>query len=114
MEKFTINLGSKEWDIESPLKFRQLRIIEPAMSKIIAMRADADAGKTEMFYDEMAIVILTAINNKAVTRETLDEMPVKVSDLVSAVQTIAQAAGMWKAPNAGEAPGKAPPNAPSP
>lgn len=111
MAKFTIKLGEKEWDIDSPLKFKQLRVIEPAMSKIIAMRGAAEGGNTEKFYEEMATVIIAAVNNKGFDKAQLDELPVKVSDLIAAVQTIAQAAGMWKAPEDGAT---ASPKAPSP
>lgn len=104
MDQFNLSIGGKSWTIASPLRFKQLRLIEPAMSKIIAMKVSGE-GTTEKFYDEMANVILAAVMpiDQTFTRAALDDLPVSIGDLTEAVKTIAQAAGMWKAPTSGEA-----------
>lgn len=115
-KEYIIKLGERSWTIAAPLKFKQLSLIEPAMTEIINMKI-AGEKTSSRFYDEMANVLLAVITpiDTSFTRASLDDLPVDVADLTSAMQIVARAAGMWKDPKPGEdQPGETPAKPPNP
>ena len=115
MQKFEIKLGGSTWPIESPLRFKRLRVIEPMIGKIIRLKMGGEEN-SEKFYEEISnlIVLVIGYSDPTFTLANFDEIPVSIDDLTMAMRTIAQAAGMWKEKSKTEAESDTPPNAPSP
>lgn len=105
MTQHTLSLGDKTFQIDAPLTFKQLRIVEPAILRIIDLRKN---GATEEAYDKMADVILVCVMkaNPEFTRAVLDDTPVTPEQVTNAFHTIGIASGLLKEagePQTGEA-----------
>lgn len=100
-EKHDLVLGDKTFKIDSPLTFKQLRIVEPAILRIIELRR---AGATEEAYDKMADVILACVmkSNPEFTRAALDDTPVTPEQVTAAFHTVGLASGLLKPAPEGE------------
>ena len=112
MPQYKITLGDRSFEFTGPLKFRQLRIVEPAIARVDRMRRELHASGepfNEKFYDEIASVILAVVNSKDApfTREDLNETPVTPDDLLAAYKQVCMASGLWKSDANPEAEGKA-------
>lgn len=94
-KKYTLVLGDKTFEIDSPLTFKQLRVVEPAILRIIELRRN---GSTEEGYDKMADAILTAVmrNNPEFTRADLDNTGIYMEQVNTAFHIIGVAAGLLK------------------
>ena len=111
MEKFV--LGDRSFDVPSPLPLKLLRIVEPAISNIIAMRNEKDRSSERYFTEiEKILCVLTGL-----TPDDVNNLQTSPQQLADAVDVAGIASCMWKKrdPNAGEAaPGEAtgqtPPN----
>lgn len=96
MEKsYQIVLGERTFTIDAPLTFKQLRIVEPAISKIIELRKN---GVTEQAYDEIANVILSCVmrKNPEFTRNELDNTQLLPGQVITAFQVIGIASGLMR------------------
>lgn len=106
--KFTIKLGERAFECDSPLTFKQLRIVEPAISSVLKNLSTPSA---EM-YDRMADIILTVTMriDPAFVRANLDDTQITPDDLKDAFKAICMATGLYKPKAEGDGPtGEAPP-----
>lgn len=106
-QKHALVLGDKTFQIDSPLTFKQLRIVEPAILRIIDLRRE---GATEEAYDKMADVILACVmkSNPEFTRAVLDDTPITPEQVTAAFHTVGLASGLLKQAQEGDnTPGEA-------
>lgn len=96
MEKtYEIVLGNKTFTIDAPLTFKQLRVVEPAISKIVELRKD---GVVPEAYIEMAKIIIACIQRRVpeFNLAALDDTPTTPEELITAFRTIGVASGLMK------------------
>jgi hypothetical protein len=120
MPEYKIQIADRIFEFTGPLKFKQLRLVEPAIARADALHKDAaatDRPLDERFYDEVANVILAITKpiDETFTRAVLDELPTTSNELTIAYRTICIASGVWK-PKAAKEGGEQSesPNAPTP
>lgn len=104
----TITLGDQEFRVR-PLVWKQLKIVEPAMGKLHGMK---NTGMTTEGMESIGMIMLTAIQpeHPDMTQENLDDLPIKMPEMLAALSVIAEQAGMTiaKVPVPGEASGGSP------
>jgi hypothetical protein len=101
--QYEIKLGDRTFSFTGPLKFKQLRVIEPAMDRLKKLRESGNA-LSESFYDEMENIILavtTPIDN-TFTKAVFEDTPLTDTDLLAAYQEIAKAMGLYKPKKEGD------------
>ena len=119
-KEYQIQIGDREFTFTGPLKFKQLRTVEPAIARADALHKEAGKENKpldERFYDEVASVILATIMpiDPTFTRSVLDDLQTTNDELTKAYQTICIASGVWKPKAAGEVAGQSTnPNPPPP
>lgn len=101
-KEYLITLADRKWTITSPVKFKQLQIIEPAITLIRNTRMTGMETIDQKFYDAMANVVLAAVmpQDPSFTRAALDELEFSGEELSNAVKNIARAAVIWQDPDA--------------
>ena len=96
VEGFIVDLGGRSWTIPH-LPFRLVKTIQPALFKVYADAADAGgAALAESQIDSLASATWRAIAHIDPTfaYEDFLALPFSVADLLAALPSIAQAAGL--------------------
>lgn len=106
MAEFKFVLGGVTYELPSPFKLAQLRIIDPELNKIFEMMRQENKDP-EKYFESASKILLTVISSVKpdFTIDKLNETPMTNADIIEAIKTIAQASGLWKAAPKGEAEG---------
>ena len=115
MPEYQIKLGDKTFTCQSPVRFKQLEIIEPALNEFIAIKREGSGASARM-YTAISTIIMAVVSDAepTFTIEMFRDLRLTGDELGVAVKAIATAAGMYKEIPANQAEGDSPPNAPSP
>lgn len=98
---YEVVLGDKTFTVDAPLTFKQLRIVEPAISKIVELRKN---GIVPEAYVEMAKIIVACISRRYpdFTTDALDNTPTTPAELITAFRVIGVASGLMKEAQEGD------------
>ena len=116
MTEHTIRLGDREFRFTGPLKFKQLRVIEPLMLKLKKLR-EGEMSISDEFYETISEIILSVVSSidNSFTKDSLANTALTDSDLLKACTEISYAMRMYKPTPKGEVEGQTEsPNQPSP
>ena len=100
-QEVEVTIGGNVYKITSPIKFKQLRIIDPAVRRFF----DEKIKNTPESFDAIAEVIVVAVRDlqPEFARSVLDELPTNQTELMTAFTEIVKAAGMYKKAEEGAA-----------